>query len=63
MMREDYLDRVIGRGRELALLERAADSFAPAGSAALRWIVAAAFGLLVALFPSVCTAHALLQNI
>ncbi len=62
-MREDYLDRVIRRGRELALLEGAADRFTPAGSAALRWIVAAAFGLLVALFPSVCAAYTLLQNI
>ena len=63
MMRDDYLDRVIRRGGELASLEWAADSLAPAGSAALRWVVAAAFGLLVALFPSVCTAHVLLQNI
>ena len=63
MMREDYLDQVIRRGRELASLERAADSFASAGNGALRWIVAAAFGLLVTLFPSVCAAHTLLQNI
>ncbi|MBR6705063.1 MAG: hypothetical protein IKI84_00075 [Clostridia bacterium] len=62
-MREDYLDRVIRRGRELAVLEKAADHFVSAGSPALRWIVAGAFGLLAALFPSVSAARDILMNL
>ena len=62
-MREDYLDQVIRRGRELAALEKAADHFVPAGGTALRWIVAAAFGLLAALFPSVSAARDILMNL
>ncbi len=62
-MRDDYLDQVIRRGRELASLERAADSFVSGRSAALRWIVAGAFGLLAALFPSVSAARDILMNL
>ncbi len=56
-MRDEYLDQVIRRGNELAVLEQGALS-APNKAAPVRWIVAAAFGVLVTLFPSVCTAQA-----
>ena len=62
MMRDDYLNGIIRRGNQLALLEQAALSIPEKGSP-VRWIVAAAFGLLVALFPSVCTAQAFFQMI
>ncbi len=55
MMRDDYLNDVIRRGNELAVLEQAALSF-PRRTSAVRWALAAAFGALVALFPSVCSA-------
>ena len=55
-MRDRYINEVILRGNELALLEQAAASF-PRGVSAARWILAAAFGTLVALFPSVSSAH------
>ena len=59
-MRESYLDQVIRRGNELELLERAAAS-RPAGlSAAVRWAVATALGLLALLYPSISAAQALL---
>ena len=61
-MRDQYLNDIIHRGNELALLERAALSAAKKESP-VRWIVAAAFGMLVTLFPSVCTAQALLPMI
>ena len=59
MMGDEYLKRIIRRGNELAMLERAALSLPKAHSTA-RWLVASAFGLLVMLFPSVCTAQAFL---
>lgn len=62
MMRDPYLNDIIHRGNELALLEQAALSV-PKKESPVRWIVAAAFGVLVTLFPSVCTAQALLQLI
>jgi len=62
MMRDPYLNDIIHRGNELALLEQAALSV-PEKASPLRWIVAAAFGVLVTLFPSVSTAQALLQMI
>ena len=62
MMRDQYLNDIIHRGNELALLEQAALSV-PEKTSPVRWIVAAAFGVLVTLFPSVCTAQALLQMI
>ena len=62
MMRDQYLNDVIRRGNELALLEQAA-LCVPEKASPVRWIVAAAFGALVALFPSVCAAHAFFQMI
>lgn len=59
-MRDQYLNEIIRRGNELAVLEQAALSL-PKKAAPVRWIIAAAFGLLVTLFPSVCTAHAFFQ--
>ena len=59
-MRDQYLNEIIRRGNELAVLEQAALSL-PKKTAPVRWIIAAAFGLLVTLFPSVCTAHAFFQ--
>lgn len=56
-MRDEYLNEVIRRGNELAILERAALCF-PKKPSPVRWVVAAAFGVLVTLFPSVCTAQA-----
>ena len=62
MMRDAYLNEIIHRSNELALLEQAALSV-PEKASPLRWIIAAAFGVLVTLFPSVCTAQAFLQMI
>ena len=62
MMRDDYLNGIICRGNQLALLEQAA-LCVPKKASPVRWIVAAAFGAFVTLFPSVCTAQALLQMI
>ena len=61
-MRDDYLNGIIRRGNELALLEQAA-ALMPEKGSPVRWIVAAALGTLVALFPSVCTAQAFFQMI
>ena len=61
-MRDQYLNGIIHRGNELALLEQAALSV-PEKVSPVRWMIAAAFGVLVALFPSVCTAQALLPMI
>ena len=58
-MRDQYLNEIILRGNELALLEQAALSV-PKKASPVRWVVAAAFGALVTLFPSVCTAQAFL---
>ena len=62
MMRNDYLNSVIRRGNELAVLEQAAMTF-PKKTAPVRWIVAAAFGVLFSLIPSVCSAQAFFQMI
>ena len=62
MMRDQYLNDVIRRGNELAVLEQASLSV-PKKASPVRWIVAAAFGMLVALFPSVCTAQTFFQII
>ena len=62
MMHDPYLNDIIHRGNELALLEQAVLSV-PKKESPVRWIFAAAFGVLVTLFPSVCTAQALLQLI
>ena len=54
---------MIRRGNELNVLEQAAVLYIPKNSSIIRWAVAGAFGLLVTLLPSVCTAHAFLQMI
>ena len=61
-MSSEYLNKVVRRGSELGMLEQAALAL-PEKSSPVRWIVAAAFGTLVALFPSVCTAQAFFQII
>ena len=62
-MRNDYLNNVIRRGNELAVLEQAALIF-PKKTSPVRWIVAAAFGVLFSLIPSVCcSAQAFFQMI
>ena len=61
-MRNDYLNSVIRRGNELAVLEQAASSI-PQKISPVRWIAAAAFGILFSLIPSVCSAHAFFQMI
>ena len=62
-MRDDYLNEVIRRGNTLNLLEQAS-SLVPSGRfSAVRWVVAGAFGLLVTLLPSVCTAQSFLYMI
>ena len=55
-MRDDYLNGIIHRGNELAVLEQAALSF-PKKNSLIRWAVAAAFGVLFSLIPSVCSAQ------
>jgi hypothetical protein len=62
-MCDDYLNNIILRGNELNLLEQAASVPFPKNASVIRWAVAAAFGLLVTLLPSVCTAHAFFQMI
>ena len=61
-MNEQYLNGIIRRGNELAILEQAALAF-PKKASPFRWIVAAALGALVTLFPSVCAAQAFFQMI
>ena len=62
-MRDDYLKNIILRGNELNLLEQAASVPFPKNASVVRWAVAGAFGLLITLLPSVCTAHAFFQMI
>ena len=59
-MRDEYLNQIIRRGNELAVLEHAALSY-PKNTSVIRWAVAAAFGMLVTFLPSVCTAHDFFQ--
>ena len=54
-MRDSYVNEVIRRGNELSVLEQAALLF-PRNTSAIRWAVAAAFGMLLTFLPSVCTA-------
>ena len=63
MVQNEYLNAVIRRGNELNVLEQAAVLYDPKHFSIIRWAVAGAFGLLVTLLPSVCTAHAFLQMI
>ena len=62
MMRDNYLNEIIHRGNELAVLEQAALMF-PKKNTSVRWIVAAACGVLLSLIPSVCSAQAFFQMI
>ena len=62
MMRNDYLNSVIHRGNELAVLEQAALVF-PKKTSPVRWVVAAAVSVLFSLIPSVCSAQAFFQMI
>ena len=55
-MRDEYLNRIIRRGNELAVLEQAALSY-PKSTSVIRWVVAAALGTLATLVPYACTAH------
>ncbi len=61
-MRDDYLNGIIHRGNELAALEQAALVF-PEKNSPVRWIAAAAFGVLLSLIPSACSAQAFFQMI
>ena len=61
-MRSEYLNTVIRRGNELTVLEQAALAL-PEKESPVRWMIAAAFGILVTLFPSVCSAQAFFQMI
>ncbi len=61
-MRNEYLNTVIRRGNELTVLEQAALAL-PEKESPVRWMIAAAFGILVTLFPSVCSAQAFFQMI
>lgn len=56
-MRSDYMNEVIRRGNELTLLDRAASNLEKDVSL-VRWIVGAAFGVLVTFFPAICSAQA-----
>ena len=62
VMRDEYLHTVIQRGNEIALLEQAALAL-PRKNASIRWIVATAFGALLIVIPSACTAQVFLQMI
>lgn len=62
-MRDDYLNDVIRRGNTLNMLEKASSMVPAARLTAVRWVVAGAFGLLVTLLPSVCTAQSFLYMI
>ncbi len=61
-MRDDYINEIIHRGNELAVLEQAALTF-PKKKSPVHWIVAAAVGVLFSLIPSVCSAQAFFQMI
>ena len=59
MTEKPYLEQVLARSRELALLDRAADAL-PGRRPAGKWIVAAALGLFSVFFPAVSAAQAFL---
>ena len=60
-MHDDYLNRVIRRGNDLCRLDHAAVLSFPKRTVPVRWVVAAAFALLLTLFPSVCSSQAFFQ--
>ena len=61
-MRDAYLNEIIHRGNELAVLEQAALMF-PKKNTHVRWVVAAAGGILLSLIPSFGSAQAFFQMI
>lgn len=62
MMHDNYLNEIIHRGNELAVLEQAALVF-PKKNSHVRWVAVAAFGVLLSLIPSVCSAQAFFRMI
>ena len=56
-MKEQYLQNVLRRAGELALLDQAA-AVMPDRASAGKWILAAALGLISLLYPAVSTAQA-----
>ena len=61
-MKEQYLQNVLRRAGELALLDRAA-AVMPDRASAGKWILAAALGLISLLYPAVSAAQVLTQLI
>ena len=59
-MKEQYLQNVLRRAGELALLDRAA-AVMPDRASAGKWILAAALGLISLLYPAVSAAQVLTQ--
>ena len=61
-MKEQYLQNVLRRAGELALLDQAA-AVMPDRASAGKWILAAALGLISLLYPAMSAAQALTQLI
>jgi len=62
-MHDEYLNDVVRRANTLNILEQAAALNQTGRFNVVRWVVAAAFGLLATLLPSACTAQTLLPLI
>ena len=61
-MKEQYLQNVLRRAGELALLDKAA-AVIPDRASAGKWILAAALGLISLLYPAMSAAQTLTQLI
>ena len=61
-MKEKYLQNVLQRAGEIALLDRAA-AVLPERTSAGKWILAAALGIISVLYPAVSAAQAITQLI
>ena len=61
-MKEKYLQSVLQRAGEIALLDRAA-AVLPERASAGKWILAAALGIISVLYPAVSAAQAITQLI
>ena len=61
-MKEQYLQNVLRRAGELALLDQAA-AMMPDRASAGKWILAAALGLISLLYPAMSAAQTLTQLI
>ena len=61
-MKEKYLQSVLQRAGEIALLDRAA-AVLPERVSAGKWILAAALGIISVLYPAVSAAQAITQLI